>query len=113
MRWWNRNWLVVLTCMLGSIATASAAERAPSAQLVRLGQINLSFYAVTGGVVQEVLERLGHTVEVSGGSHAQIFPRLGSGEVDLLVAAWLPHGHAVYWTQYGEHAEKLGVLYEG
>lgn len=80
---------------------------------IRLGQISLSFYAVTGGVVQEVLERLGHIVEVSQGSHAQIFPRLGAGEVDLLVAAWLPHGHAVYWAQYGDRAEQLATLYEG
>ena len=42
------------------------------------------------------------TVEVTTGSHGQIFPRLGAGEVDLLVAAWLPHGHAVYWKQYGD-----------
>ena len=52
---------------------------------IRLGQIGISFYAVTGGVIQEVLERLGHTVEVSQGSHSQIFPRLGAGEIDLLV----------------------------
>jgi glycine betaine/proline transport system substrate-binding protein len=80
---------------------------------VRLGQIGLSFYAVTAGVVQEVLERLGHSVEVTQGSHAQIFPKLGAAEVDLLVAAWLPHGHAVYWEQYGPKAEPLAVLYEG
>ena len=78
-----------------------------------MGQISLSFYAVTGGVVQEVLERLGHNVEVTTGSHGQIFPRLGAGEVDLLVAAWLPHGHAVYWKQYGDRAEQIAVLYEG
>ena len=80
---------------------------------VVMGQISLSFYAVTGGVVQEVLERLGHTVEVVQGSHGQIFPRLGAGEVDLLVAAWLPYGHAVYWQQYGAQAEPLAVLYKG
>jgi glycine betaine/proline transport system substrate-binding protein len=68
---------------------------------------------VTAGVVQDVLERLGHGVEVTQGSHAQIFPKLGAGEVDLLVAAWLPHGHAVYWEQYGPQAEPLAVLYEG
>ena len=96
------------------ILLAAAGRRAPLAQAaqpgtVRMGQIGLSFYAVTGGVVQEVLERLGHTVEVTTGSHGQIFPRLGAGEVDLLVAAWLPHGHAVYWKQYGDSAEQIAV----
>ena len=80
---------------------------------VVLGQISLSFYAVTGAVVREVLERLGHSVEIVQGSHGQIFPRLGAGEVDLLVAAWLPYGHAAYWERYGSQAEVLAVLYEG
>jgi glycine betaine/proline transport system substrate-binding protein len=94
------------------VAMAPLAQAAQPAQ-VRMGQIGLSFYAVTAGVVQEVLERLGHTVEVTTGSHAEIFPRLGAGELDLLVAAWLPHGHAVYWERYGNRAEQLAVLYEG
>jgi glycine betaine/proline transport system substrate-binding protein len=103
---------IAALCAAVSLGAASpACGQEPGT--VRLGQIGLSFYAVTAGVVQEVLERLGHKVEVSQGSHAQIFPRLGAGEVDLLVAAWLPHGHAVYWEQYGERAEQLAVLYEG
>jgi ABC-type proline/glycine betaine transport system substrate-binding protein len=100
------NWIAA-ACIVKMLAVAGSAL-AEDAEKVRLGQIGLSFYAVTAGVVQEVLERLGHTVEVTTGSHAQIFPRLGAGEVDLLVAAWLPHGHAVYWEQYG--ARTLAVL---
>jgi glycine betaine/proline transport system substrate-binding protein len=102
-----------LTLVLAALMAVAPLARAAQPATVRMGQIGLSFYAVTAGVVQEVLERLGHTVEVSTGSHAQIFPRLGTGEVDLLVAAWLPHGHAVYWEQYGSRAEQLAVLYEG
>lgn len=95
------------------LAAVQMPAHAQDASTVRLGQIGLSFYAVTAGVVQEVLERLGHGVEVTQGSHAQIFPRLGAGAVDLLVAAWLPHGHAVYWEQYGPRAEPLAILYRG
>src|SRR5512145_165424 len=103
---------VAAACALTALVFAGSGH-AQDASKVRLGQIGLSFYAVTAGVVQEVLERLGHRVEMTTGSHAQIFPRLGAGEVDLLVAAWLPHGHAVYWEQYGARAQQLGVLYEG
>ncbi|HEY7759215.1 MAG TPA: glycine betaine ABC transporter substrate-binding protein [Burkholderiales bacterium] len=99
-------------CAVATLVLAGSGH-AQDAGKVRLGQIGLSFYAVTAGVVQEVLERLGHQVEVTTGSHAQIFPRLGAGEVDLLVAAWLPHGHALYWQQYGARAQQLGVLYQG
>jgi glycine betaine/proline transport system substrate-binding protein len=103
---------LIAACAVTTLVFAGSGH-AQDAGKVRLGQIGLSFYAVTAGVVQEVLERLGHRVEVTTGSHAQIFPRLGAGEVDLLVAAWLPHGHALYWEQYGARARQLGVLYRG
>jgi glycine betaine/proline transport system substrate-binding protein len=105
------RWLAFSLGLL--LAVVQMPAHAQDTSTVRLGQIGLSFYAVTAGVVQEVLERLGHRVEVTQGSHAQIFPRLGAGEVDLLVAAWLPHGHAVYWEQYGPKAEPLAILYRG
>jgi glycine betaine/proline transport system substrate-binding protein len=95
------------------LAAASPVRAEEQLGKVVMGQINLSFYGVTGAVVQEVLVQLGHTVEVTLGSHGQIFPRLGAGEVDLLVAAWLPHGHAQYWQQYGANAEPIAVLYNG
>jgi glycine betaine/proline transport system substrate-binding protein len=98
---------------LGALVLTSGPGRAEEPGTVVMGQIGLSFYAVTAGVVHEVLERLGHKVEVRTGSHAQIFPELGAGEVDLLVAAWLPHGHAVYWQQFGSQAEQVAVLYRG
>lgn len=103
---------VAAACAVQMLALAGPGYTQDAGK-VRLGQIGLSFYAVTAGVVQEVLERLGHPVEVTTGSHAQIFPKLGAGEVDLLVAAWLPHGHALYWQQYGARAQQLGVLYQG
>lgn len=106
---WSATRRVVLALFCAVLLPAPAQAAEP----VRLGQIGLSFYAVTGALVQRVLERLGHQVEVSQGSHAQIFPRLAAGEVDLLVAAWLPHGHAVYWDRYGGSAEQLATLYEG
>ncbi len=102
---------VFLVLLLHTAAGRSHADEPPSK--VVMGQISLSFYAVTGAVVRQVLERLGHTVETVQGSHGQIFPRLGAGEVDLLVAAWLPHGHATYWERYGSQAEAIAVLYEG
>jgi len=102
----------VLLVLLLYTATGPGHADEPASKVV-MGQISLSFYAVTGAVVRQVLERLGHTVETVEGSHGQIFPRLGAGEVDLLVAAWLPHGHATYWERYGSQAEAIAVLYEG
>ncbi len=80
---------------------------------VVLGNVSLSFYAVTGAVVAAVLERLGHRVEIVDGSHEQIFPLLGNDSIDLLAAAWLPEGHAAYWSRHGTKAEEVTTLYEG
>jgi ABC-type proline/glycine betaine transport system substrate-binding protein len=43
--------------LLTGMSVARAADK------VILGQISISFYAVTGQVVQSVLERLGYSVE--------------------------------------------------
>ncbi len=104
--------LLILPLFLG-LADAYSEEEEEEEPPVRLGQISVSFYAVTGQVVQSVLERLGHEVERSTGSHSAMFPQLGQGSVDLLVAAWLPHAHARYWRQYGGDAVELATLYEG
>lgn len=79
---------------------------------IELGQIDLSFYAVTGGVVQELLERDGYTVEVTEGSHADIFPMLGEGKVDILAATWLPNGHGNLYEPLQDVTFRLAPLYE-
>ena len=87
---------------------ATAEER-----VIRLGQVNLSFYAVVGGIVQEVLEQDGYKVEVTSGSHGEIFPKLGAGEVDIFAAAWLPDGHAPLYAKVKDVTFKIGALYDG
>lgn len=82
------------------------------ARFVALGHVDLSFYEVTANVVQLILERLGYNVGVQKGSHGQIYPLLGKGEVDLFVAAWLPNAHAVYWEQYQDSTTKVTALYD-
>ncbi|HEX9181160.1 MAG TPA: glycine betaine ABC transporter substrate-binding protein [Burkholderiales bacterium] len=98
---------------LTSLFAAAAATPALAQEKVVLGRISLSFYAVTGEVVQAVLERLGHKVEVKEGTHDVIFPLLAKGEVDLLNAAWLPNAHRVYWERHQQDLAELGTLYEG
>lgn len=79
---------------------------------IRLGQVNLSFYAVVGGIVHEVLEQDGYKVEVTAGSHGDIFPKLGAGEVDILAAAWLPDGHAPLYAKVKDVTFIIGELYD-
>lgn len=81
-------------------------------RLVTLGYVDLSFYEVTAKVVQSVLERLGYNVVLKTGSHAEIYPLLGKGAIDLFVAAWLPNAHAPYWDKYKDEAVLVTKLFE-
>lgn len=95
----------------GTLALPALASASPPP--VRLGAIGLSFYAVTAAVTQAVLERLGHTVTRRVGSHPEIFPLLGAGEVDVLVAAWLPHAHARLYGPVAPQVVEAATLYDG
>lgn len=101
--------------LLSAAATFAGGLRAQGAGAppVTLGQVSLSFYAVTGAVVQHVLERLGHPVVVRTGPHDEMFPLLGRGEIDLMAAAWLPEGHGAYWARHGAAATEVARLYTG
>ncbi|WP_086924504.1 glycine betaine ABC transporter substrate-binding protein [Variovorax sp. JS1663] len=103
---------VLASGALAGVAGLARAQ-APAARVMTLGQVSLSFYAVTGAVVQEVLERLGHPVHLRTGPHDEMFPLLGQGSIDIMAAAWLPEGHAGYWSRYGAQALEVAKLYDG
>ena len=81
-------------------------------RFVTLGHVDMSFYEVTSKVVQSVLERLGYNVAVKTGSHSELYPLLGSGDIDLFVAVWLPGAHASYWEQYKDRSVIVTTLFE-
>ncbi|MCC7251062.1 glycine betaine ABC transporter substrate-binding protein [Hyphomicrobium sp.] len=97
---------VVMVLAAALSPSASAEDRA-----IRLGQVGLSFYAVVGGIVQEVLEKDEYKVDVTAGSHGDIFPKLGAGEIDILAAAWLPDGHAPLYAKVKDATFVIGDLY--
>ncbi|MGE0053005.1 MAG: glycine betaine ABC transporter substrate-binding protein [Hyphomicrobium sp.] len=99
---------VLATVLMTAIISASATGQEST---IRLGQVGLSFYAVVGGIVQEVLEQEGYKVEVTSGSHGDIFPKLGAGEVDILAAAWLPDGHAPLYAKVKDVTFIVNELY--
>src|SRR5262245_38901580 len=104
--------LSLISLSLGAMSAAAQTPTDDQKQKITLGQVSLSFYAVVGGVVQELLEREGYRVEVIQGAHAEIFPRLGSGEVDIFAAAWLPHGHAALYKSVKDVTFQIAPLYK-
>jgi glycine betaine/proline transport system substrate-binding protein len=102
------RWLATVLAALVLVCPNAFAQ----SRSLTLGHVDLSFYEVTAKVVQSVLERMGYSVAVKTGSHAEIYPLLGKGEVDLFVAVWLPHAHASYWEQYKDSSIIVTTLFE-
>jgi len=51
-------------------------------------------------------------VERREGTHPAIYPMLGAGEVDMLVAAWLPHAHAGLHAPVAAGVVEAATLYD-
>lgn len=80
---------------------------------VKVGSPPLSFYAVQGAVVCAVLERAGYATEHVMAFHDDIYPKLGSGEIDVFCATWLPSAHGTLWSPIKDRATKMGRLFRG
>ena len=80
---------------------------------IKVGSPPLSFYAVQGAVVCAVVERAGYASEHIMAFHNEIYPRLGSGEIDVFCATWLPSAHATFWSPIEGRTTKLGRLFRG
>jgi len=78
-----------------------------------LGRIDESFHQVAAAVVEEVLLRLGHDVEVREGPHPEMYPLLEGGELQLFADSWLPGGHGVYWEQIRDRVVEVAPLFDG
>jgi glycine betaine/proline transport system substrate-binding protein len=57
---------------------------------IRVGHIDLSFHDAPAREVDRILRARGHRIERSATPHGEMFRRMGEGEVDVLVSAWLP-----------------------
>ncbi|OBJ82106.1 glycine betaine ABC transporter substrate-binding protein [Mycobacterium asiaticum] len=79
---------------------------------VRVGHIDLSFHDAAAREVERILREHGHRIARSAAPHEEMFRRIGNGEVDMLVSAWLPASHGGYLASFEADIRKLTVLYE-
>lgn len=85
----------------------------PAPGALVLGRIDESFHQVAAAVVEEVLVRLGHAVQVREGPHPEMYPLLARGELQLFADSWLPGGHATYWDQIRDRVVEVAPLFDG
>lgn len=64
-------------------------------------------------VVAKALERLGYEVELSQVEAGPMWAGVAGGDVDGIVAAWLPTTHADYYEKFKGQYEDLGPNLEG
>jgi glycine betaine/proline transport system substrate-binding protein len=79
---------------------------------LRVGHIDLSFHDASALEVEAVLQRHGHAIERSAAPHEETFRRMGRGEIDVLVSAWLPASHGRYLAPFRSEVREITVLYE-
>ncbi|WP_269857014.1 glycine betaine ABC transporter substrate-binding protein [Streptomyces sp. RPT161] len=77
-----------------------------------VGNIALSFHRAAAAVTRRVLEAHGHRVRGLEAPHEQLFHLQQTGEVDVLVSAWLPSSHDAYLAPYRDQAVVLAPQYE-
>ena len=64
-------------------------------------------------VVAEVLKEMGYEVKTTPLDNAIMWESVAKGEVDGMVAAWLPSTHQAQYEQYKDQVENLGPNLEG
>lgn len=82
------------------------------------GTVNLAYVewdteVASTHVVAEVLKEMGYEVMTTPLDNAIMWESVAKGEVDGMVAAWLPSTHQAQYEQYKDQVENLGPNLEG
>lgn len=82
------------------------------------GTVNLAYVewdteVTSTHVVAEVLKEIGYEVKTTPLDNAIMWESVAKGEVDGMVAAWLPSTHQAQYEQYKDQVENLGPNLEG
>ncbi|MBK1707661.1 MULTISPECIES: glycine betaine ABC transporter substrate-binding protein [Marichromatium] len=106
----NRFTLTAAATALSALVTpALAADKGE----VELAYVEWSTEIASTNVVKVVLEDLGYDVKITPVSAAAMWQAVGTGDVDGLVAAWLPTTHMHYLEKVADDVEDLGPNLEG
>ena len=80
---------------------------------VNLAYVELDTEVASTHVVAEVLKEMGYEVKTTPLDNAIMWESVAKGEVDGMVAAWLPSTHQAQYEQYKDQVENLGPNLEG
>jgi glycine betaine/proline transport system substrate-binding protein len=98
---------LALTAFAVFIAVGAPALAAEKGR-VELAYVEWSSEVASTNLIKAVLEEMGYDVKITPVSAAAMWQAIGSGDVDAIVAAWLPTTHNHYLEQVADVVEDLG-----
>lgn len=107
-----RAWFGLVTSLL--LLTMSAGVANASEKVVKLAYVEWSTEIASTHLVKAVLqEKLGTSCDAIPMEADQMWAAVASGEVDAIVAAWLPETHGHYYAEVQDQVDNLGPNLEG
>ncbi|PIE73749.1 MAG: glycine/betaine ABC transporter substrate-binding protein [Deltaproteobacteria bacterium] len=102
--------MLMVVCICGSLGTALAGHKGK----VRLAYVEWDCATATTNVARAVLEeKMGYDVEILPVAAAAMWAATASGDVDGMMAAWLPVTHSSYLKRFSKKVVDLGPLVTG
>lgn len=103
----------LLKVLLVSLIFLLTPAQAQEAKTIRMGWTPWSGAETVTKLAKELLEqRLGYKVDLIYTGIGLQYQGLATGDLDVMLMAWLPTTHKIYWDKYSDRLEDLGVLYE-
>ncbi|WP_368652434.1 glycine betaine ABC transporter substrate-binding protein [Ornithinibacillus sp. 4-3] len=96
----------------GNSGDDNAAEGGINGE-IELAYVEWDSEVASTHVIGKVLEDVGYDVKLTALDNAVMWEAVANGEVDGMVAAWLPGTHAEQFDAYGDQVDRLGVNLEG
>jgi glycine betaine/proline transport system substrate-binding protein len=109
---WTGVCALALTACSGQSGN-QAGKGAHAKGNVELAYVEWASEVASTNVVRAVLENLGYKVKITPVSAAAMWEAVGSGDVDGMVAAWLPTTHGQYLKKEEGKVVNLGPNLEG
>ncbi|SMB87647.1 glycine betaine/proline transport system substrate-binding protein [Desulfonispora thiosulfatigenes DSM 11270] len=98
----------------GNSGSNEGGESGEASKKVELAYVEWATEITSNNVVKVVLEeKLGYDVELTSVGAAAMFQAVAMGDVDGIVAAWLPTTHNSYVDKIKDDVEDLGVNLDG
>ena len=102
----------LLTALVLSLALAGAAFAQD--EPIEFGYVLWdSEIASTHVVAALLIDELGAEVNLTSLDAGPMWTGIAQGDLDVIVAAWLPYTHEAYWDQYGDDLVDLAVNLDG